>query len=45
MPFNQYTARAVAAKIGALGAAEFLAESGKNGDPARAIAFLERRPE
>ncbi|MFZ1345686.1 MAG: pilus assembly protein HicB [Tabrizicola sp.] len=42
---NQYIALAVAEKIGARGAAEFFAERGKNGDPARAVAFLEGRPE
>lgn len=42
---NQYIALAVAEKIGARGAAEFFAERGKTGDPARAIAFLEGRPE
>lgn len=42
---NQYIALALAEKIGARGAAEFFEEWGKNGDPARAIAFLEGRPE
>ena len=42
---NQYVALALAEKIGARGAAEYFAERGKNGDPARAIAFLEGRPE
>ncbi len=42
---NQYVALALAEKIGARGAAEFFAERGKNGEPARAIAFLEGRPE
>jgi hypothetical protein len=42
---NQYIALALAEKIGARGAAEFFAERGKNGDVARAIAFLEGRPE
>jgi hypothetical protein len=42
---NQYIALALAEKIGARGAAEFFAERGKTGDPARAIAFLEGRPE
>lgn len=42
---NQYIALALAEKIGARGAAEFFEERGRNGDPARAIAFLEGRPE
>ena len=42
---NQYIALALAEKIGARGAEEFFAERGKNGDPERAIAFLEGRPE
>lgn len=42
---NQYIALALAEKIGARGAAEFFAERGKYGDPARAVAFLEGRPE
>ena len=42
---NQYVALALAEKIGARGAAAFFAERGKDGDPARAIAFLEGRPE
>ena len=42
---NQYVALALAEKIGARAAAAFFAERGKNGDPARAIAFLEGRPE
>lgn len=42
---NQYIALALAEKIGARGAAEFFAERGKHGDPERAIAFLESRPE
>ena len=42
---NQYIASALAEKIGARGAEEFFAERGKNGDPARAIALLEGRPE
>jgi hypothetical protein len=42
---NKDIALAVDDKIGARGAAEFFAERGKNGDPARAIAFLEGRPE
>ena len=42
---NRYVARAVAEKIGAGGAAAFFAEQGKGGDPERAIAFLEGRPE
>lgn len=42
---NQYIALALAEKIGARGAVEFFAERGKTGDPARAIAFLEGRPE
>ena len=42
---NQYVALALAEKIGARGAAEFFEERGKDGDPARAVAFLEGRPE
>ena len=42
---NQYIARALAEKISAQGAAEFLAERRKNGDQARALAFLEGRPD
>lgn len=43
---NRYIAMAVTEKIGARGrAARFFAERGKNGDPKRAIAFLESRPE
>lgn len=42
---NQYIALALAEKIGARGAAEFFVERGKDGDPARAVAFLEGRPE
>jgi hypothetical protein len=42
---NQYIALALAEKIGARGAAEFFEERGKGGDPARAVAFLEGRPE
>jgi hypothetical protein len=42
---NQCIALALAQKIGASGAAEFFAERGKNGDPERAVAFLEGRPE
>jgi hypothetical protein len=42
---HQFIVRAVTEKIGARGAAEFFAERGKNGDPARAVAFLESRPE
>ena len=42
---NQYIALALAEKIGARGAAEFFADRGKGGDPARAIAVLEGRPE
>ncbi|MEZ5754097.1 MAG: pilus assembly protein HicB [Paracoccaceae bacterium] len=42
---NQYIALALAEKIGARGAAEFFAERGKGGDPERAVAFLEGRPE
>ena len=40
---NRYVARAVAAKIGAGGAAAFFAEQGKGGDAEWAIAFLEGR--
>jgi hypothetical protein len=42
---NQYIALALAEKIGARGAAEFFAERGKGGNPERAVAFLEGRPE
>lgn len=42
---NQYIALALAEKIGARGAAEFFQERGKDGDPARAVAFLEGRPD
>jgi len=42
---NQYIALALAEKIGARGATEFFAERGKGGDPERAVAFLEGRPE
>ena len=42
---NRYVALALTEKIGARGAAAFFAERGKDGDPARAIAFLEGRPE
>jgi hypothetical protein len=42
---NQYIALALAEKIGARGAAEFFEERGKAGDPARAVGFLEGRPE
>jgi len=42
---NQYIALALAEKVGARGAAEFFAERGRNGDAARAIAFLEGRSE
>lgn len=42
---NQYIALALAEKIGARGAAEFFAERGGKGNPERAVAFLEGRPE
>ena len=42
---NQYVALALAEKIGARGAAEFVAERGKGGSADRAIACLEGRPE
>jgi hypothetical protein len=42
---NQYVVLALAEKIGARGAAEFFAERVKGGSAARAIAFLEGRPE
>lgn len=42
---NQFIALALAEKIGARGAADFFAERGKHGDPARAIALLEGRPD
>jgi hypothetical protein len=42
---NQFIALALAEKVGSMGAAEFFAERGKNGDVAWAIEFLESRPE
>ena len=42
---NQYVALALAEKVGSSGAVAFFAERGKTGDPERAIAFLEGRPE
>ena len=42
---NQFIALALAEKVGSMGAAEFFAERGKNGDVDWAIAFLEGRPE
>lgn len=42
---NRFVVQALAERIGARGAAEFFAERGKDGDPERAIAFLEGRPE
>lgn len=42
---NQYIALALAEKVGAMGAAEFFAERGKDGDADWAVAFLEGRPE
>ena len=42
---NQYIALALAEKVGAMGAAEFFAERGKDGDADWAAAFLEGRPE
>jgi HicB family len=42
---NQYIALALAEKIGARGAAEFFAERGMGGNPQRAVALLEGRPE
>ncbi|WRH62149.1 MAG: hypothetical protein RSE12_17525 [Fuscovulum sp.] len=42
---NQYIALALAEKIGVRGTAEFFAGRGKDGDPARAVAFLEGRLE
>ena len=38
-------ALALAEKVGSMGAAEFFAERGKNGDVDWAIEFLESRPE
>jgi len=42
---NQFIALALAEKVGAMGAAEFFAERGKDGDVEWAIQFLEGRPE
>jgi hypothetical protein len=42
---NQFIALALAEKVGSMGAAEFFAERGKNGDVDWAIEFLEGRPE
>lgn len=42
---NQYIALALAEKVGAMGAAEFFAERGKEGDAGWAVAFLKGRPE
>lgn len=42
---NQFIALALAEKVGAKGAADFFARRAKGGDPARAVAFLESRPE
>lgn len=42
---NQYIALALAEKVGAMGAAEFFAGRGKDGDADWAVAFLEGRPE
>jgi hypothetical protein len=42
---NQFIALALAEKVGAVGAAEFFAERGKDGDPDWAVEFLKGRPE
>lgn len=42
---NQFIALALAEKVGAMGAAEFFAERGKNADVEWGIRFLEGRPE
>ena len=42
---NQFIALALAEKVGAVGAAQFFAERGKDGDPEWAVGFLKSRPE
>jgi hypothetical protein len=42
---NQFIALALAEKVGAVGAAQFFAERGKDGDPEWAVTFLKGRPE
>jgi hypothetical protein len=42
---SQYIAPTLAEKTGARATAEFFAESKKGGDPERAVALLEGRPE
>jgi len=42
---NQYIALALAEKVGAMGASEFFAKRGKDGDADWAVGFLEGRPE
>ncbi|BDW86285.1 MULTISPECIES: hypothetical protein [Roseicyclus] len=42
---NQFIALALAEKVGAVGAAQFFAERGKEGDPEWAVGFLKGRPE
>ena len=41
---NQFIALAVAEKVGAVGAAQFFAERGREGDPEWAVVFLKGRP-
>ena len=42
---NQFIALALAEKVGAVGAAQFFAERGKDGDAAWAVGFLTERPD
>ena len=42
---NQFIAVALAEKIGALGAAEFFAQTGQNGSPQSAITLLDQAPD
>jgi hypothetical protein len=42
---NQYTALALAEKVGSRGAADFFAERGKAGDADWAVEWLKERPE
>lgn len=42
---NQFIALALAEKVGAARAADFFAERGEGADSARAVAWLERRPD
>lgn len=42
---NQFIALALAEKVGAVGAAQFFAERGKDGDAEWAVDFLKGRPD